>query len=257
MKVMKTYHSSKEWPNHSNGLDITALCVMRNLKDKNATNLTLWFPNKKQGLKKKQARTKLIWTCNGFEPLCVGGWRISANWIYANNITLHPNSSLKICRSWAKFSQNCQNMCEFGWNSTDFSLFAEGCLYYVEKSENVWLHQCSLKMYYGSNVYYFESWWTIISSAELRCGAPGKGSRSDLLRESGWWGHRKHKNTLDMHFDAPDQVQRFFGIILTLLSTTFKTFDTGFFPRNFNFTYDKGNLYFKNHMYTSSPNLAA
>ena len=53
MKVMKTYHSSKEWPNHSNGLDITALCVMRNLKDKNATNLTLWFPNKKQGLKKK------------------------------------------------------------------------------------------------------------------------------------------------------------------------------------------------------------
>ena len=34
------YHSSKGWPKHSNGLDITALCVMRNLKDKNATNLT-------------------------------------------------------------------------------------------------------------------------------------------------------------------------------------------------------------------------
>ena len=137
MKVMKTYHSSKEWPNHSNGLDITALCVMRNLKDKNATNLTLWFPNEagfkeksKKTLMFQQARPKLIWTYKGlFKPLCMGGWTIFANWIYANNITLHPNSSLKICRSWAKFSQNCQNMCEFGWNSTDFSLFAEGCLY--------------------------------------------------------------------------------------------------------------------------------
>ena len=78
---------------------------------------------------------------------------------------------------------------------------------YTRKGKSVWLHQCSLKMYYGSNVYCFESWWTIISSAELRCGAPAKGSRSDLLRESGWWAHCKHKNTL-MHFDALDQVQR-------------------------------------------------
>ena len=151
MRVMYiVYHSSKEWPKHSNGLDMSALCVMRKSWQKIYKYLLITTQLLKKGLKR-----------------------------LAEAPSSFNNPQQKYFTKWVAM----------------LSL-------YIQKSVSrpilLWelVHN-----YHFIRVIFVPLVWAREKGPKVVV------SRSDLLRESGWWAHCKHKNTL-MHFDALDQVQR-------------------------------------------------